>query len=373
MFRANRIVELNGGQADVSQNRPTRHAPPPSVMGSFQQSAHHFSTIINNHASNAINGALIDAQQRIERGEDATPLDLELIEDQTATNAAREIVETYHGDSAHFHRIQEIAAASGPPTTHTLLPQNNQVFNTRSIASSSSNHRAINNRLSDAERASNKSKRGDIVRPPGVNPEQRNRLAEAALRRQEETNVAIATKRSKESHEEEENARKKNQVQMMNVIDLTTEKLQSSGRGALLRPTPVPARLASVDMGFITNETSRQSTSTPITNTTQRNPMDAFNKTTNSTQQTRQQSFDNRDAQAEEVGNMMQRALRRSFSDALRGSGDDKNAARERVNMITNEEVRVAQLTEVFIEDCMSNNIEPDSPGMCKMLDLFRG
>jgi hypothetical protein len=58
MFRANRIVELNGGQADVSQNRPTRHAPPPSVMGSFQQSAHHFSTIINNHASNAINGAL---------------------------------------------------------------------------------------------------------------------------------------------------------------------------------------------------------------------------------------------------------------------------------------------------------------------------
>jgi hypothetical protein len=148
MFRANQIVELNGGQADISQNRPTRHAPPPSIMGSFQQSAHHFSTIIiiNNHASNAINGALMDAQQRIERGEDATPLDLELIEDQTATNTAREIVETYHGDSAHFHCIQTIAAASGPPTTHTLLPQNNQVFNTRSIASSSSNHHAINKR-----------------------------------------------------------------------------------------------------------------------------------------------------------------------------------------------------------------------------------
>jgi hypothetical protein len=78
------------------------------------------------------------------------------------------------------------------------------------------------------------------------------------------------------------------------------------------------------------------------------------------------------DAQAAAVGSLMQRALRRSFGEALRGEGNAKRTAKDRVNMITNEEVRVAQLTEAFIDDCNIINEAPDSPGLCDMLDLFR-
>jgi hypothetical protein len=65
------------------------------------------------------------------------------------------------------------------------------------------------------------STRGDIIRPTSINPEQRNCLADAALRHQEETDFAISTKKSEESHEQEENARKNNQVQMMNQPTVT--------------------------------------------------------------------------------------------------------------------------------------------------------
>jgi hypothetical protein len=49
--------------------------------------------MINNHVSNAMEGALIDAQQRLERGEDISPLDLTVIEEESAVNAGREFVD----------------------------------------------------------------------------------------------------------------------------------------------------------------------------------------------------------------------------------------------------------------------------------------
>jgi hypothetical protein len=217
--------------------------------------------------------------------------------------------------------------------------------------------RPIGVRSDISDTSNSRGRRNLFPDQPNRPPLQDNPIAAAAIRRQEESELALATKRSQETHLQEEEARLKRFTSMCEVIDLSIDKHKSSESGALIEPTPRPHNLSAIDTGFITDPAPqpRYPTTTPIANTTQRNPMAAIN--TNN---------DISDAQAVAVGSLMQRALRRSFGEALRLRGEGN------ANMITNEEVRVAQLTEAFIDDCNIINEAPDSPGLCDMLDLFR-
>jgi hypothetical protein len=73
-------------------------------------------------------------------------LDLDVISEYTGLLTGRGITESWHGDSAIAPMLAGLAAAAGPPSVFTSNPITGEVFNSRTIPSSS-NHRQYNNRL----------------------------------------------------------------------------------------------------------------------------------------------------------------------------------------------------------------------------------
>ena len=194
MYLANRSVSQNGGQANTSIALTTRHQPAATVTGNYHQSANYFGNMVSNHAHNAVQGALLDARDQIAREEAArgglargdsrghatggrgatgegapTGLDLSMINEETCRGVAREISESIHGDSEYTRLFSEIARKAGPPSTFTNLPLNGQIFNSRSIPSSSNNHRVSNNRLGAGPTREEEERRSNLLYPTGVN------------------------------------------------------------------------------------------------------------------------------------------------------------------------------------------------------------
>jgi hypothetical protein len=118
IYQATAVIEQNDGQPNISAALPTRHEPPESVLGNFHATAGFMAEVIDRHVENSVSGAIIHAQSQIEQGLAADDLDMAYIEEVACANAAREMVETYHGDSRFFPDIQAIARQSGPPSTH---------------------------------------------------------------------------------------------------------------------------------------------------------------------------------------------------------------------------------------------------------------
>ena len=79
LYRANRMLAANGGQASTSNPGPTRHRPPPSVVGNYHQTAESFGAIINRHAHSAVNGALLAARDNIQAGIPTASLDIDVV------------------------------------------------------------------------------------------------------------------------------------------------------------------------------------------------------------------------------------------------------------------------------------------------------
>ena len=359
------MIERNGGQPNISAALPTRHEPPASVLGNFHATAGFMAGIIARHVDNSVNGAIIHAQSQIEQGLPADNLDMGYIEEVACVNAAREMVETYHGDSQHFPNIQAIASAAGPPSTHTNLPSNGQIFNVRSLVTSSSNHRAINNRLSDAEHSSSYKKSTDNLRPIGVNPVPTKKtpmLDTAALRREEDIQFGEALKRSQQTLEEDMERRKR----LHQVVGTAKKNLQYSSRSTEL---PTPASLSNVNMNFLTQSTAAKPT--PVDSATQNNPMKEIYDLTDSP------SDDEDRNHILAVESLLDRALERSFDESASSflddsaGDDDTEAAVSRVGMITDKRDKALELTSLLVRRAEKNNTQLTSPQVCRMLDTF--
>ena len=93
---------------------------------------------------------------------------------------------------------------------------------------------------------------------------------------------------------------------------------------------------------------------------------------------------DNENALAEEVSNLVDRALQRSFDDSDTNnqvfnvdsnepemSESAKNAT-ARVNYLMENELKAHQLTSMLLKGSASKNQVVDSPAVCRMIDQFR-
>lgn len=185
LYKANRVLADNGGEADTSVARPTRHNPPASVMGSYHNTAQGLGDIVARHTHSAMTGALSSLQKDIRIGRPNVSLDLGMVQEQACLLAAREVSETLHGDSAMARTLHQFASAAGPPSTFTTLPGNGQLFNSRNIPSSNRNHREQNNRLEGVARVDGRTNRGPAgtgaLYPAGVNPSTARLAAAAAV------------------------------------------------------------------------------------------------------------------------------------------------------------------------------------------------
>ena len=146
MYRANRMLSENNGQPAITGSLQTRHRCPPSVLGSYHSTATSMGQIMEKNAHAAVQGALVAARNEMPAAR-PRKLNLEVINDTMGVLAGREICETFHGNSAMARPLASIASKVGPPTSFTNLPQNNALFDSRSIPSSRANHRQVNNRL----------------------------------------------------------------------------------------------------------------------------------------------------------------------------------------------------------------------------------
>ena len=306
--------------------------------------------VIDRHVENSVSGAIIHAQSQIEQGLAADDLDMAYIEEVACANAAREMVETYHGDSRFFPDIQAIARQSGPTSTHTNLPTNGQIFNARSVVSSSSNHRAINNRLTNAEHSSSYKKSTNNLRPIGVNPVPTKKtpmLDTEALRREEDIQFGEALKRSQQTLEEENERRKR----LHQVVGTAKKNLQYSFRSTEL---PTPASLSKVNMNFLTQSTAAKPT--PVDSATQNNPMKEIYDLTDSP------SDDEDRNHILAVESLLDRALERSFDESASSflddsaGDDDTEAAVSRVGMITDNRDKALELTSLLVCRAKKNN-----------------
>ena len=299
----------------------------------------------------------MNAQSQLDQGIDLDELDMSYIEEVACANASREVAETYHGDSQYFADIQAIASAAGPPSTHTNLPNNGAIFNTRSIASSASNHRAVNNRLTDADRSSSTSE--SRLRPEGVNTVSNRKNQMAA----EDRDMAEAMKRSQETHAEESEKRKR----LSGVVSTARKNLQYRPYQPEPAELPTPSALTNTNLNFLT-QSQAATGPTPINSAIQKKPMAAINLRDSDEE-------DNHRVRHEcIVENLVDRALERSFGDSMSsfdndGSDDDYTAAAvNRVSMITDKREKALELTSLFVS---KKGNEVDSPQVCRMLDTF--
>ena len=169
IYRANRDLQANDGQANTTGLHSTCHRPPPSVTGNYHATAQSVAAILDHHAHTAVSSALMHARNKPSTAR-ANDLNLDFIQEETSLLASREIAETFHGDSAHSRSLFAMAERAGPPTSLTNLPGNGALFNTSTISASSRNHRQSNNRLDpmDSENTTGK-KKSSLLFPDGVN------------------------------------------------------------------------------------------------------------------------------------------------------------------------------------------------------------
>ena len=166
------LFKLFAPQAMEVQRALARNqgAAPTTGGATIAESAQRLRFIQEESAKGAVLAALDQARREVSEGR-VPVIEGDYIMDVTHEEAARRVVETFHGDSEHTPFIRAERERIGMPTTVATL-QNGHQFDTRQIPASRKKHREYNNRLETngggAEDDNGGGKRP--ARAKGVNP-----------------------------------------------------------------------------------------------------------------------------------------------------------------------------------------------------------